>query len=126
MIRALFLSLALLVGGCALFQAPPASVNPAAATTPQAAAQASINAGLSAILALAQTTRADAASGVVTVYEANVDLAKLADAKAKLDYAQKILDLGDVNGAEGQAEIATQLITLVRIEIQKRVRKENM
>ena len=116
-------ALVLSLAGCQTLYSPPQAVNPAAATSPQMAVQASINAGLVAIIALGETINADQDAGIMQADEAGEYRAKLRALKRDLDAAHDLLVGGDVSGAQSQAELIAKAVTALRIKIAQKARQ---
>lgn len=116
-------ALVLSLTGCQTFYNPPQAVNPAAATSPQMAVQASINAGLVAIIALGETINADQDAGIMLADEAGEYRAKLRALKRDLDAAHDLLVGGDVSGAQSQAELIAKAVAALRIRIAQKARQ---
>lgn len=115
--------LAAALAGCQTLYSPPQAVNPVAATSPQMAVQASINAGLVAIIALGETINADQDAGIMQADEAGEYRAKLRALKRDLDAAHDLLVGGDVAGAQSQAELIAKAVTALRIKIAQKARQ---
>lgn len=122
LILAVTCGLWLALSGCQTFYSPPRAVNPAAAQSPAEVVKASINAGLVALISIAQTIDADLAAGLMLPHEHAAYRERIRDAKSRLDDAWALADLGNVADAQKQAEAVTKLINALRLQIATKAR----
>ena len=116
--------LALSLVGCQTFTNPPLAINSIAAETVADKLQATINLSLSGVLALAKTVRSDYDARLVTIDEANAELAQLRVAKQQLDVAQALLDGNNTEAASTAAAMATRALNALRVKIEARTKRK--
>lgn len=121
--RVLILSLALLLPGCAMFQ--PSDI-PVSQSLPVAAqnAQKAINEANVTLTAAANVVSQNFADGILTKEEAQSYIAKIEDYAKKVDSAKKLLDGGDILGAQNQAELLSKLIVALHREVAAKARQK--
>lgn len=120
--KALVLSLALLLPACSLMQPAEVPVNttlPAAVQT----VQKTITEANILITAAANVVAQNYKDGISTKEEAMAYALKLKDMADKLDSAQQALRLGDLTNAKNQAELIQKAITLLHKEVAAKARK---
>lgn len=120
--KALVLSLALLLPACSLMQTAEVPVNttlPAAVQT----VQKTITEANILITAAANVVAQNYKDGISTKEEAMAYALKLKDMADKLDSAQQALRLGDLTNAKNQAELIQKAITLLHKEVAAKARK---
>lgn len=120
--KALVLSLALLLPACSLMQPAEVPVNttlPAAVQT----VQKTITEANILITAAANVVSQNYKDGISTKEEAMAYALKLKDMADTLDSAQQALRLGDLTNAKNQAELIQKAITLLHKEVAAKARK---
>lgn len=120
--RALLLSLALLLPSCALFA--PAEIPVSQQLSVQAqAAQKSINEANVALASAANVIAQNVTDGIMTKPEAQAMLDKVKDYAKKVDAAQTLLNSGDILSAKNQADLIKSAILALHKEVAKRARQ---
>ena len=121
-LRAWVLSLGFVLSGCALVQPSTIPVS-ATLSAPAQSVQKALNEANVVLAASASVVAQNVADGILTKPEAQSYVVKLKEYAKQVDGAQKLLDSGDVLGAQNQAELLSRLIVALHKEVAARSRK---